>query len=115
MFIAAKRFGVGILKTKRCIIFEKQKYEYQKYISDLSGQDIHSHGGNIKALIAELATWLRTQSRDAKVPGGQKIVEEFRAFRRKVPQVCTRRGLREEELTFGDYAELVAEYLTITV
>jgi hypothetical protein len=111
VFIAAKRFGVGILKAKRCIIFERREFQYQKYISDLSGQDIHNHDGSSKRIIAELATWFRNQARGAPVPGGTKIAEEFQVFRRKIPRICSKRDLEEEELTFGDYAELVAEYL----
>ena len=114
VFIAAKRFGVGKQKAKRCIIFEKQRYQYQKYISDISGQDIHCHEGKIKTLIVELATWLRREAQDPAVPGGKRIAEEFLVFRKKVPRICAKRSLQEEELIFSDYADLVAEYLTVT-
>jgi hypothetical protein len=113
MFIAAKRFGVRTQKAKRCIIFEKQKYEYHKYISDISGQDIHCHGGKMETLIEELATWLRNQARVSAVPGGKKIAREFRTFLRKIPRICAERGLQEKELTFDDYTNLVTEYLTM--
>lgn len=114
LFIAAKRFGVREQKLKRCIIFDKERYRYQKFISDISGQDIHSHHDRIGVLITELATWLRNQSRDKTVPGGKKMAAEFAAFRKKLPKYCAMRNLQPKELTFGDYADMVAEYLAVT-
>lgn len=112
IFIAAKRFGARAHKVKRCIVLDRQKYRYQKFISDIAGQDIHSHETKLTILIEILATWLRNQSRDRKVPGGRIIASEFSSFRKKLPRICAARGLQPDELTFGDYAELVAEYLT---
>jgi hypothetical protein len=115
IFIAAKRFGTGAQRLKRCIILDKRRYRYQKFISDIAGQDIHSHETKFTTLIETLATWLRNQSRDPKVPGGRIIATEFNSFRKKLPRICQVRGLHPDELTFGDYADLVAEYLTIVV
>jgi hypothetical protein len=83
LFIAARRFGAHRQKLKRCIILDKQRYRYQKYVSDISGQDIRSHQGKVGILVVELATWLRIQSRDSSVPGGQRMAAEFDSFRRK--------------------------------
>src|ERR1035437_8873951 len=113
IFIAAKRFGVGTQKAKRCIILNRQQYRYQRYISDIAGQDIHSHQGILKRLIEELATWLRNQGPNTIVPGGQKMAREFNLFRRKIPRICADRDLHPNELTFGDYAEMVVQYLAL--
>jgi len=114
LFLAAKRFGSGTQKSKRCIVLDRQRYRYQRFISDIAGQDIHSHQGRIGTLIAEVASWLRTQSRRSNVPGGRMIAGEFDSFRRKIPRICANRGLAPEELTFGDYADMVVEYVTAT-
>lgn len=111
IFIAAKRFGTGGQKLKRCIVLDKRRYRYQKFISDIAGQDIRSHEMKLATLIETLATWLRDQSRDPKVPGGRRIATEFSSFRKRLPKICAARALHPDELTFGDYAELVAEYL----
>ena len=114
IFLGAKRFGAGSQRSKRCMVLDKYKYRFQKYISDISGQDIHAHQGKLKTLIQELASWLRYQSRDPKIPGGRKIAREFESFRRKMTKICEARGLEPDELTFADYAEMVAEYLAAT-
>jgi hypothetical protein len=114
VFLGAKRFGVGGQRLKQCIVLERERYRFQKYISDIAGQDIHSHQGNLRNLIIEVAGWLRTQSRDPSVPGGQRIAAEFASFLREIPAICRRRSLHPDELTFGDYADMVLEYLAIT-
>jgi|ERR1051326_5652002 hypothetical protein len=79
--------------------------------SSENSQDIHSHQGKIAALIEELAGWLRNHRRDPTVPGGRKMAQEFSVFRKQMPRICARRKLEPEELTFGDYADMIAEYI----
>jgi hypothetical protein len=114
LFLGAKRFGVGVQKRKRCIVFDKEPYRYQKLISDISGQDVHSHDARSDDLIEKAAAWLRTQSGDTKVPGGRKIAEEFNIFQSHLAKICAGRSLHPDELTFGDYARMVEEYLALT-
>jgi hypothetical protein len=114
VFLGAKRFGRTSQRSKACIVLDKQKYRFQKYMSDIAGQDVHAHQGNVGLLIEELASWLRSQSRDPKVPGGRKMAREFSSFRREIPRICAKRHLEPDELTFGDYADMVAEYLAQT-
>src|SRR6267142_1061473 len=106
LFLGAKRFGNRSQKLKRCIVLDEQRYRFQKYISDIAGQDIRSHQGKIAKLIEELASWLRNQSRDPTVPGGRKMVREFSVFRKEIPKICAKRRLEPDELTFGDYADM---------
>jgi hypothetical protein len=43
------------------------------------------------------------------------MAKEFSGFRRAIPRICRQRGLVAHELTFGDFANMTAEYLpTIT-
>lgn len=84
----AKSFGRRDQNEKRCIIFDRERYRFQRYISDIAGQDIHSHGDDGKVLIEELAAWLRAQSRDPAVPGGRVIAAEFETFTRELPAIA---------------------------
>lgn len=113
LFLGAKRFGGARQKDKRCIIFDREQYRYQRFISDIAGQDIHAHGGNEVTLITELAAWFRAQTGVKNVPGGQIIATEYEIFRKSLPAICAARGLRVEEMTFADYADIVVEYLTV--
>jgi len=111
IFLGAKRFGPRTQTRKVCIVFDRERYRFQRFISDIAGQDIHSHHGKIAILIEELASWLRNQSRDPKVPGGRKMAREFSIFRKQLTRICSGRNLEPDELTFGDYADMVAEYI----
>jgi hypothetical protein len=112
IFLGAKRFGSGTHRSKRCIVLDRERYRYQKYISDIAGHDIHSHNSNLNRLMEKVASWLRDQSRDPKIPGGRKMVNEFGAFQKEIRKICARRDLHPDELTFGDYTKIVSEYLT---
>jgi hypothetical protein len=43
IFLAAKRFGGPPQNNKMCLILDRQPYRYQKFISDIAGQDIQAH------------------------------------------------------------------------
>lgn len=110
LFLAAKKFGPG-LGSKRCIVFDTKQYRYQKFISDIAGQDIHAHGDDREILIGKLAAWLRDQSGDVKVPGKKQIGEEFSRFVSDLPEICAHRSLAPEELTLRDMIGSMAEYI----
>jgi hypothetical protein len=112
LFLGAQKFGGGRHRAKSCIIFDRERFRYQKFISDIAGQDIHAHGGEVRAMIIELATWLRQQSRIENVPGGVEIAAEFETFRAALPEIYSTRRLDPAEATFGDYNEIVVQYLT---
>ena len=112
LFLAAKQYGTGDQKKKRCVVFDRERYRYQRFISDIAGQDIKSHDGDETKLVVELAAWLRDQSRDPNVPGGRAIASELRTFMTRLPTICRTRGLEPAELTFGDFNDLVVQYLT---
>jgi hypothetical protein len=42
IFLGAKKYGNEQNNNKACIIFDREQYRYQKFISDISGHDIKS-------------------------------------------------------------------------
>jgi hypothetical protein len=40
------------------------------------------------------------------------MAAEFASFKRKIPAICDNWSIEPDELTFGDYSNMVAEYLT---
>ena len=45
LFLGAKKYGGARHREKSCIIFDREPYRFQRYISDIAGQDIHAHRG----------------------------------------------------------------------
>ena len=113
VFLGIKNLGARRHKEKSCIIFDRERWRYPRFLSDIAGQDIHSHDGSDQRMIEELAAWLRTQSRDPLVPGGRAIADEFRVFQAELPNFCLARGLQPDELTFGDLSDIIVQYLTV--
>jgi hypothetical protein len=112
LFLAAKKFGGSNQSRKKCLIFDREPYRYQKYMSDISGQDIHAHFSSPVDLIAELAAWLRAETKDPKVPGGRAINKEFKNFEKELPLLLKAIKLAKAELTFLDYRKLAENWIT---
>lgn len=111
LFLGAQRFGGRHHTQKCCIVLDGERYRFQRFISDIVGQDIHSHDGDLPTLILKVATWLRTQSDDPRVPGGRAIATEYTTFGERLPAICAARKLGLDELTFGDFTRIAAEFI----
>lgn len=111
LFLAAKKFGASDQRRKKCIILDKNRYRYQQFMSDIAGQDIHSHSGKINELISEVASWLRDEAPGPRVPGGKAISTEYTLFLRDIPAICATKRLDPGELTFQDYRKLAEQWI----
>ena len=96
---------------KSFLIFESKKYDFQKYISDISGQDVQYHGDDPKQAVKQVRNWLQAESSDPKIPGGTAIFETYERFRSDLPKICTKFRLELSELTFVDFSQITATWL----
>src|SRR5205823_5768505 len=87
VFLGAKRFGQGVQRKKYCLILDRSQYRYQKFISDIAGQDIRSHNRSAADVISIVRNWLRSSSKRS-LPGGTEIYRQYRAFERALPTLC---------------------------
>lgn len=111
IFLGAKRFGQGEHQKKNCLILDREQYRYQKYISDISGQDIHAHENDPQKVISIVRNWLRNASRRVTIPGGNVIWNHYELFRKDLPEMGKELNLSVSDLIFNDYALLVTEWL----
>ncbi|MEO8927841.1 MAG: hypothetical protein ABI306_11835 [Caulobacteraceae bacterium] len=111
LFIGARRFDSGKQKTKKALILDAERYRYQDFISDIAGQDIQAHGGDIDRLIDHVATWLRDQTPDPDAPGGDAIAEEYSRFAADPPAICADKSLKSDKITFKDLSLLAANWI----
>jgi hypothetical protein len=111
IFLGAKRYGGGSHLNKNCLILDIEDYRFQKFISDIAGQDIRSHGGDIGRAITAVRDWLRTSTGRSEMQGGKDIKARFDAFKAELPGICTRMRLTEDELTFADFYAIAATWL----
>jgi len=80
LYLGCKRFGGGAQRKKACLIPDTDPYRYRAFISDISGQDIHSHRGDPKRAIAEVRNWLANVSMTKGLPGGADIAARHARF-----------------------------------
>jgi hypothetical protein len=111
IFLGAKRYGRGDQKRKICLILDRERYRYQKFISDIAGQDIRAHGDDPRAAIAIVRNCLRSTSPTVLIPGGEDIGDRYNVFRGEFPTFCRKFRLSAAELTFIDYVNLVKTWL----
>lgn len=111
LWFGANRFGGAAQADKRCIILDRERFRYQRFISDIAGQDLHSHGGKLDTLIAEMTAWLRHLPGGERPGGGTQMLREYRRFQGLLPGMCADAKLTVEELTFDDFVSFASSYI----
>jgi hypothetical protein len=111
LFLGAQKFGGRNQARKKLLILDRDPHRYQNFISDIGGQDIHSHQGEVPRLIEEIARWLRNEVGDSRVPGGRAMAAEFERFNAVLPAIAATKQLEPDELTFKDLTVIAVEWI----
>lgn len=111
MFLGAKRFGGAAQKGKACLIVDNEKYRYQKFLSDIAGQDIKAHDSSPEKLICAVRDWLRGHSEGPSLPGGKAIYKKYSMFVLELPALCAECEIDPKDLTYADYSHMVTGWL----
>lgn len=111
IFFGAKRFGATDQKSKNALIFERTKFTYQNYMSDLNGIDTKAHNNNTSIIIQSIGDWLKTSSQRAAIPGHLNIINDFKNFQVQLPVILVRLGLEMPGLAFNDLCLIIEEFL----
>lgn len=90
IFLGAKRFGVEEQTAKKCLVMDIESYRYQKFISDIAGQDISVHDNSPEEVVKIVRNCLLTASDRQTIPSGGIIWKRYRHFLRDLPQVAQR-------------------------
>jgi hypothetical protein len=112
IFYGARFFGQKRQRTKNCIILEKEKYRYQKFISDLSGIDINHHNNQIRQVVSEIRNWLATSS-NKRLPEPQRILSRYRKFTSALRNACRKTHIDINSLPFIDLTRNMTDWLKI--
>jgi len=87
LFIGCKKFGNDVQKRKSCLIIDKDKYLYQKFLSDISGFDIFYHSNKFQNLIVCIRNWLQAETRSKSIPSANLISKRYNKFLKKFPLI----------------------------
>ncbi len=111
IFLAAKHYGNPRQRLKNCLILDSEPYRYQKFISDISGQDIRPHQRQPRLIIQLVRNWLRSADKKIAVPSDAAIWLHYESFRRDLEPTCRRLGLQADNLIFNDFIFAAGDYL----
>lgn len=110
--------AIGLKKSSRSrssfLILERHAFTSQKCLSDIAGQDLQAHGGDVGKIISIVRNWLRTESRRNDLPGPKKIIDAFTAFQKALPEICENAGIDQGELPFIEMVGLASTWLKQT-
>lgn len=92
--------------AKRFLILEKEKYRYQKVISDISGNDIKAHDNSPETLVKAIRDWFKSSFDN--VPMYKEIWLAFNEFEFSYEEILNANGYDPKDisaLTFSDIIE----------
>jgi len=113
IFLGAALLGAKRQKEKVCLVFDKEKYRYQKFCSDISGQDVKAHDEDIEKAITITRDWLQNNQtmKNVIIPSGLIIFQRYESFRKDLPEICKESNLDENKLIFKDITHIISEWL----
>lgn len=111
LFLGAKTYSdEPRQKKKRCLILDTEPYRYQKFISDIAGQDIRAHAGKPETALSLTRNWLATVC-GRKLPGPAEMERLYAEFRADLPAILQNLSLRFDEVQFVEYVKVAMEWL----
>jgi len=111
LFVGATKFGSRVQSGKRLLILDREQYRYQRYLSDIGGQDIKAHGDEPELVIPIVRNWLKASSEGLVIPGGATIQKRYIEFKNDLPKLCRKSSIGIKELTYNDRADLLTCWL----
>lgn len=105
--LGCKRYGNRHQHGKKLLIMDTSKHRYQKFISDIAGQDIEDHRGLPGRAITRVRDWLSTATQWPGIAGGAYMGQQYLTFLKDVPDICRSRKLRPSQLTFLDLLDII--------
>ncbi len=110
IFLGMAHAGNTKQNKKNCLILDKTPYRYQKFISDISGQDIEAHNNKPSKAIILVRNWLRTSVKTNLIPGGKEIQKRFRSFNKDLPEICATAKISPSDLIYNDYSLFISNW-----
>jgi hypothetical protein len=111
IFLGAKYYGDAGHAGKSCVIFDRERYRYQAFCSDLAGHDIRGHSGAEREIVRAVRDAARTWLPRRRLPGAKAMFERYCRFVDSLPRLASTVALDPDELTFSDLSYLTARWL----
>lgn len=108
-----RSFAEGDAKSKKILVLEKERYRYQRALSDLSGSDIKDHNNEPEVVVREVRNWFR-ETAAGRPPSGTVIWDHFNVFMTDFYQAREEQGYKDKDLELMptlEYVDFIEEWL----
>jgi hypothetical protein len=109
--IGIREVGSEACKSKNLLILDKAQYRFQKFLSDIGGQDIAAHENKVHQVVTAVRNWLQTATNATDMASGAIIYKHYKRFRRELPKICEASELEMSEMNFLDYSHTAADWV----
>jgi hypothetical protein len=114
LFLGAREFGAGQQKKKRALILDVERYRFQKFCSDISGQDIKAHEGHPEKAIRAVRNWLATSlDGSALLLSAGEVWRRYRIFADDLADLCHDFQLDPHDLQFVELRTFAEEWVAL--
>lgn len=103
----------GILKSKTCLILEKERYRYQRALSDLSNSDIKNHNDNPETIVLQVRNWF-VELGIKNAPSATRIWERFNEFMADFSEARQKDDFKDrdlESMPVPEYIDFIRQWL----
>ncbi len=105
-------FGIAPMNRKKCLIMEKERFDFMKALSDLSGVDIKSHANEPGQVVRVIRNWFVEAAGVRGVQGPRVIWNMFQDFTSTFYKARAAEGFSDEDLDMMPLPEYV-DYIRI--
>lgn len=105
-FAPAKHYN----RNKKFMVMDSEPFRYQKFISDINGQDIKAHDLKEERIIQHVRDFLATSSR-TQLAGSEYLFQQHALFKSQLPVICRRLKWTVDQLTFIDFVDCINGWL----
>jgi hypothetical protein len=113
LHLGARLLGEGRHRRKRALILDAEPHRYDRALSDISGQDIETHGGDPDQAIRCVRNWLSEHRphNAPPLPGATAIQADYRLFQEEIGALLEPRRLDPDDLTHSDFLFAVRDWI----
>lgn len=112
--IGCKTFGGKRFAQKKVLVLEKEKYHYQKVLSDIAGQDILNHNDDPATLMGKVRDWLSNNKSKNILPSTSSIWNAYNQFNSDLQDELEERNYSKAEINempIGDYIKFARSWI----
>ena len=115
LHLGARLLGEGRHRRKRALVLDAERHRYDAALSDISGQDIESHGNDPDQAIRCVRNWLSEHRphNAPPLPGAAAIQADYRLFQDEVGDLLAPRRLDPDDLTHSDFLFAARDWIAV--